>query len=430
MRAFSEYVQTLRTIVEAGLSDVADFRSSEVLTAALDGQPGRELRRLVSLDERRLAGAFFTSSQLANSVVHDHLPNKPGVIICDPACGVGDLLVAASQRLPVVDDLSTTLSIWAKQLRGYDIHEEFVKAARLRLVLAALRRGSRCNHVTSVDKLTSLLTGVVKGDGLTANYDGVSAILMNPPYGGSSAPDDCSWATGNVSEAALFTAALMNRVAANTKLVAILPDVLRAGSRYARWREYLQHLVRVDSIHMVGLFDNWTDVDVFLLCGKRASHDAKLKRATWWPDQGRHSRVADFFDVHVGPVVPHRDPKSGPWRRFVHARLVPPWKRYDVMHAPSRRFDRRTFLPPFVVIRRTSRPDDGHRAIGTILTGTKRVAVENHLIVALPRTRGLEACIELLALLKTDVTTAWLNARIRCRHLTVGAVADIPWIEH
>jgi hypothetical protein len=32
-----------------------------------------------------------------------------------------------------------------------------------------------------------------------------------------------------------------------------------------------------------------------------------------------------------------------------------------------------------------------------------------------------------VARLKDPRTTTWLNERIRCRHLTVGAVRDLPW---
>jgi len=428
MRGFSEYVQTLRTLVATGLANPANFRASQPLAAALDGQPGRELRRLVSLRERRFAGAFFTGSRLASEIVRDHLSNKQfETVICDPACGAGDLLVAASERLPVVEDLKTTLNLWAANLRGYDIHEEFVVATKLRLVLAAMRRGARSGGRVTVNQLTSLFAGIVRGNGLTADYGDVGAIIMNPPYGSSLAPDGCSWATGSVSEAALFTAELCYKLHPQTRIVAILPDVLRTGTRYAKWRQNIEHWLAVDSVRMVGLFDPWTDVDVFVFSGERLPRNTHGTKATWWVDHGFSHRVSDLFDVHVGPVVPHRDPDSGPWHRFLHARLVPPWKGFDVADAPSRRFDRRTFTPPFVVIRRTSRPDDGHRAIGTIVTGTKSVAVENHLLVALPRARGLDACLELLAVLRQDATDAWLNARIRCRHLTVGAVSEIPW---
>jgi hypothetical protein len=39
----------------------------------------------------------------------------------------------------------------------------------------------------------------------------------------------------------------------------------------------------------------------------------------------------------------------------------------------------------------------------------------------------LRDCEKLVQVLRRESTTEWLNERIRCRHLTVSAVADIPW---
>jgi hypothetical protein len=53
------------------------------------------------------------------------------------------------------------------------------------------------------------------------------------------------------------------------------------------------------------------------------------------------------------------------------------------------------------------------------------VAVDNHLLVLEPKAeRGIE---ELVQVLRRPETTEWLNQRIRCRHLTVDAVNQIPW---
>jgi hypothetical protein len=83
--------------------------------------------------------------------------------------------------------------------------------------------------------------------------------------------------------------------------------------------------------------------------------------------------------------------------------------------------------PPFVAIRRTSRPGDRHRAIGTLITALQPVAVENHLIALRPKDGTVKACRELLYSLKDDRTTHWLDERIRCRHLTVAALNELPW---
>ena len=80
-----------------------------------------------------------------------------------------------------------------------------------------------------------------------------------------------------------------------------------------------------------------------------------------------------------------------------------------------------------MVIRRTSRPGHPFRAAATIILGKAPVAVENHLIVCEPRDRLAETCRALMLQLHTQQVNDFLDQRIRCRHLTVGAVAEIPF---
>ena len=111
----------------------------------------------------------------------------------------------------------------------------------------------------------------------------------------------------------------------------------------------------------------------------------------------------------------------------MHSRGLPTWGSIDVASLPKKRFSGTLFSPPFVAVRRTSRPVDSGRAIGTLVIGDCRVAVENHLLVVRPKDPSVEACEEVLRLLKEDRTDRWLNNRIRCRHLTVSALRELPW---
>jgi hypothetical protein len=67
--------------------------------------------------------------------------------------------------------------------------------------------------------------------------------------------------------------------------------------------------------------------------------------------------------------------------------------------------------------------------LACIITGKTAVAVENHLLVLTPVGGSLAACRDVLARLKDDRTDRWLDERIRCRHLTVGAIQELPWWE-
>ena len=154
---------------------------------------------------------------------------------------------------------------------------------------------------------------------------------------------------------------------------------------------------------------------------------AVAARAPWWPTSlSRGRRIGDDFDIRVGSVVPHRHPKVGPWRAFLTPSVLPPWGTYKAKAARRRRYRGSTYTPPFVAVRRTSAPSDRKRAVGTIVVGDEPVAVENHLLVLRPRTETLADCRKLLRALSQPETDVWLNDRIRCRHLTVTALTDLP----
>jgi hypothetical protein len=230
-----------------------------------------------------------------------------------------------------------------------------------------------------------------------------------------------------VNSAAIFVLSCLSRANNGAQFSAILPDVLRSGSRYERWRRQVERLSRISSIELHGQFDQLADVDVFHLNAERRFQSAG-GRAAWQGVALSTSRLGDHAEVRVGPVVQYRDPLLGRWFPFIQAKTLPSWEK----HRPGdscRRFQGRTFRPPFVVVRRTSRPGDKFRAIGTIIMGRRRVAVENHLLVVLPHDRTVRGCETVMRQLKQDATSSWLDERICCRHLTVSSLAELPWRE-
>src|SRR5689334_18212599 len=129
MKAFGTYVDQLEDLFEEATSHPRPDGVLECINVALDGQPGRVLRRLVGLESQRAAGAFFTGSSLADRVLS---PLAGTVdrrsIILDPASGAGDLLVAVSKHLEVGRGFRSTASAWGHRLIGRDLHPEFVRA--------------------------------------------------------------------------------------------------------------------------------------------------------------------------------------------------------------------------------------------------------------------------------------------------------------
>ena len=396
----------------------------------LNGQPSQVIRTLVPLGQLRKSGIFFTNHLLADKLIEPLRGDiESGSTITDPTCGVGNLLIACAKLLPVEGDINSTLQLWGAKLKGFDLHSELVRAAKIRLVLLAIHRGAVSNK--KISSLDHFFPHICAADGLSNGLD-AKCIVINPPYGMVDAPKQCTWASGRVSHAAVFLEKCVKEVLPDTKIIALLPDVLRTGTRYSRWRELIGSYAEILSIEIVGQFDRVTDVDVFIL--RLIKRSLPRIEKCWWNTGGKELQskpirtVGDIFNVHIGSVVPHRNPKKGRWYPYIHAKLLPPWTTIDIDSGFSKiRFGGTTFDPPFIVVRRTSRPGDKFRATATLIIGEKPAAVENHLIVLQPRNGTLEVCEQLLGLLKSACVTNWLDNRIRCRHLTISSISELPW---
>ncbi len=424
------------------------FRAS--VEAALNGELSKTLRTVVPLTMLRESGAFFTDEIMANQLAQT-IPaaEMEHAKVLDAACGGGNLLLAHARRMPMRDNLTDTLRYWGRKLHGMDVHLAFVRATRARLVLLAAQRGIERFGVSFVrahlPTMEELFPHIVQANSLDVCWPATDYMLLNPPFNRVSVPVGCRWTTGQISAAALFIVHGLQGAAPQTQVRAILPDVLRAGSRYSNWRKKVESLSFVQGVEMLGAFDSQTAVDVFILTlMARKSVVEALNDLTsdWWHAgigiQQRQARpaqtVADFFHINVGRVVPYRDLEAPELTSYPYfdVQHTPAWETVDVQCTEAhRRFAGRTFNPPFVLIRRNSRAKDRFRAVGTIVTDAPEsqtlVAVENHLVVARPISGQVEDCQALLNVLKSAQTNQWINDRIRCRHLTVGAVKDIPW---
>ena len=428
MTSYDPYVSSVEELAEAAFNSSVAWESSLVPSGLLDGQAGDVLRRSIPLRMRREQGAFFSSSELRAAALKpsQETIDSPSPFL-DPAVGAGDLLLEVARHLPVEQDLAETLRLWGQLLHGRDLEPVFVRLARARLVLLAVARGAVAK---STGGLEAVLPEVKVGDGLELLASGWSGghIVMNPPFTYRSASEDINWASGRTSEAAMFLAAAVAGAQPGTRLTAILPDVIRAGSRYGRLREFVGANLHVTTAEPYGQFDAWTDIDVFILRGVIGQSEASTAATQWWrPTNGE--RLGDRAEISVGPVVPHRDQESEPRHPYLRARDIPLGGEFDVSLAERRGFQKRLSHPPFVVIRRTSRPGDRSRGLGTVICGTRSVLVENHLIILKPNDGSVDACRRIVDVLDSTEAREWLDKRIRCRHLTVPALSELPWIE-
>ncbi|MBN1795909.1 MAG: N-6 DNA methylase [Sedimentisphaerales bacterium] len=428
MKAFRPYVTELERFTTR-LLKCGDISQNQVrITSILNGEVSTKLRIFVPLKNRREIGAFFTGHHLAQRISRQATSKiTSSTIIADIACGAGDLLLACAQKLPIAENVIDTLNLWGQHLMGFDIHPEFIYTTKIRLVLLAISRHKEFKSPVSKNP-DSFFPMITQKDFLTCPEEVSKAthIVINPPYNESITLPNCIWASGSVSAASLFMDACILNASPGTHVSAILPDVLRSGSSYEKWRNHIESLCSKISINRYGQFDEWADIDVFTL-NLQTGNTNKKRKPIWRRliRQPHNGIVSDYFSVHVGSLVPHRHPKKGPSVAYIHSKILPEWGRVNRINE-RRKFNGTLFQPPLVLVRRTSRPGN-NRAIGTIITGKRKIAVENHLLVLLPNNKTIAQCTKLLRVLKSTQTNKWLDNRIRCRHLTVQSIKDLPW---
>ena len=426
---FSDYYKEIQILSSIASERDKDGINNRLLRSILNGEVTLALHRLVPIDIRKEAGLFFTSNTLAEKVAFRLAPLlQRGTKLWDPACGAGNLLLACAQYLPMGKNIDETLTIWSDLIFGCDLYIDFIRVAQLRLVLMALSRHPEEKYMPDRFKPHQIFKGLNLRDAFAQpSMEQGMCIAVNPPFCYIQAPTDCKWATGKIQAAAWFFEQLLYRTTKGQHIVAILPDVLRSGTRYRRWRNIISSLCYSIDIENAGRFDNSTDVDVFIIHAIRGNGNSVQCE---WPTfnlkiDDRSHVVSDFFDVRIGSVVPHRDLLKGPSYPYIHARTAPAWQTVKII-PEKRRYTGTVFSPPFLVVHRTSSPSDKHRCVATIINEKRNVAVENHLLVLIPHDRSLESCEQLLKLLKSAHTNEWLNNRIRCRHLTVSAIRELP----
>lgn len=424
MEGYREYVARLDRLA-AHVSREGILPSSQVaVTRALNGEAHSELRRLVDPQFLRDGGVFFSSPSVAREVANRirRTVTRESRIL-DPACGGGDLLIACALTLSRPKSLEATLDVWSRQLLGRELFRDLARVSRLRLSLAA--HAARVWSQYPYERYPAF-QAIRSGCGLSSEDTIANAthIVMNPPFALEVASEECTWASGTVTSAAPFVERVMRAAQPGARIVAVLPDVLRSGSRYEKWRKLIGSLARVRATKVLGRFSRSADVDVFLL-------DLELRKKPYarskgiWTSPARRNTVGHDFDVSVGSVVDYRSEKRGPWRSYATTSDLPPWGHVRTIRR-RRRFEGRTERGPFVAVRRNSRPNDKYRVVATIVTSKDRIAVENHLLVLRPKDGRVTSCRELIKELKAERVNRWMNERIRCRHLTVAAMRELP----
>lgn len=375
--------------------------------------------------QRKNFGVFFTPFELAEIASKKFNYTEDNGTVLDPACGTGNLLLKVAEKLPSKSTTQETLKDWNQKLHGLDINDEFIEIAKKKIVKLAISRSTTVTTAT-LSELSNLLTNIRRGDFLVEHksYIGtIDNVFMNPPFCPINTPNNISWSSGKSNAAATFMDISIKILPQNGKLVAILPDVLKSGSRYERWRAAMSEELDYDTDDF-GSFEKDVQIDVFFLNGVKSKNNdtRENKHAT---TEMNASTLSNSFEVCVGPVVPHRDKATGINAPFAHAKILPAW---TVVNQLSERITHsgKKISTPFIAIRRTSSPRDKYRIVGSIVNCQEAVAVENHIIVLRPLDGKLSTCKKMLNHLKSKEINDYINSNIRCRHLTVKVVKLLP----
>lgn len=424
MESFIYYNQHLREAALKLSNDSLSLVKDEILSTK-DAQ--QYLRDNENINTLRASGVFFTGDALSSECASYIEKDYEELRVLDPCCGTGNLLVAVAKRLEMGNGLAETLVIWNEKLHGFDIFEGFVEATKLNIIIEALKRGAISDGY-ALEQYLTILSNIRCIDSLKdVSYElSFTHILMNPPYNLSIIDNYNHWKSGKVNLAAVFVDHYITLSKEGTRLIAILPDVLRSGSRYDNWRSFIQKKLSAEII-LRGKFDSKTDVDVFILVGTITKSGCDIK---WNGTKVNYPRttISDYFSVSIGKLVPYRDPLIGDSHKYIYPKGMTNWSeiKSDLL-LDTIKHSSKPILPPFLVIKRTSSPKDKNRAVAQLITGKLPVFVENHLIVVKHSCSNLEACRKLLMYLRTDEVNAFLNDFIRCRHLTVKSIKMIPF---
>lgn len=418
---------------ESSLSELADkFPFSEkqlnatqsFVTDATGEWTTAAIYEVLSRSDRREHGIFFSGKDWARILVSQVDTGRWSRFI-DPSVGNGDLLVEVCLALPLGESPVQTLEQWSARLAAIDLRLSFLRIAWNRVQSIAFQRhGQKLPEGHSM----ALPKSFKHGDALQIDLElrPGDCLLMNPPYQRVQLPVNSELGRGKRSAAALHLERMLKISPVGVGVVALVPDVMRSGTLYSEFRKALRSHVDLKRFAAFGNFGAHADVDVAVIVG--ITSDGSLPKAEVDPGDCHRVTVGDFFEVSVGPVVPHRNPETGRTLPYLTPHNSPAW---EEMERPSERakFAATAKRGPLVLVRRTSSPSDRERARATIVNYGGEMLVENHLLICTPKDGKIDTCRRLARSLSDPRTSAWLNEQIRCRHLTVASVSRLPWFD-
>ncbi len=423
MNSLHTYEELIDTLLQESNLEGETKKVSQQIEYHLNGGANEYIQNSLEKKFIKDSGIFFSDKKRASYLAKTILGKNKTFTrpILDPTCGGGDLLISCARFFPLSKSLNETLLLWSDFIYGYDIHTELIKIAKKRLILLARQRTSNFHellddslyfkNLTTCDFLSSSIS-------LPKHFD----VISNPPFHPQDAPLEYPFSSGKTNSAAIVLYKCLKILPRNGKIAAILPDVIRSGSRYRKLMNYIESKLKYTKINLEGRFSKDADIDVITLSGTQRSKQKEIIQGT---DSGSLT-IKDFFKVSVGPIVPHRHINEGEIYSYITARDIK--TNSPVCTTPNKiSFNSTVYQAPFIVLKRTSSPKDKNRMCAAIVKGKSLYAAENHVLVIQPNDKSLKSCSNLLSFLKSTECREWIDERIRCRHFTVSAIREIPY---
>jgi len=206
MKAFNAYTNELEKLVDRYVANPDSSELLPIVEMALKNQASKMARELISIDDLRAQGIFFTHRELANialETVGESITENS--VVLDPACGAGDLLLTFLENYFPMFGKNSSIQQWHTQIIGRDLHSPFIRAARARLFLASYFLTKNSNDVDP-NRWRNLFINLKVRSGLIdlSAIQSATHILMNPPSSHVTAPKKCKWTSGKVNLSSLF----------------------------------------------------------------------------------------------------------------------------------------------------------------------------------------------------------------------------------
>ena len=262
---------------------------------------------LVSLEDKKINGAFFTPKTITDFIVSQTI-NSSSQKVCDPSCGCGAFLISAA--IFISENLNKgVVDIIEENLYGVDIADYSVRRAKILLSLLALKNGEDKEDIKfNLKTADSLAVDWKKLFPEMDKWGGFDIIIGNPPYvkfqdinkelRGKLYKDWLTLKTGNYNLYFAFFELGVGIMKANGVLGYITPNNYFTSLAGVQLREYLKSnnlMEKIIDFNHLKLFEAQTYTCITFLTNKE-------KEFLYYERVGGYEVLGSLKDLHYSKI--------------------------------------------------------------------------------------------------------------------------------